>query len=337
MTVVFFNVLAGMEFTAPAAPAEANKYLPSEINSFGDGVWHVVKSIFYELNPSVKEAAGICVCLIAIVLVISIFQSFAGLSKEFVRLSGTVVVALTLIKPSNTLIHLGVSTIEQISTYGKLLIPVMTASLAAQGGVSTSGALYAGTAIFNTVLSATIVSLFIPVLYIYLVISIANSAIGNEMLKQIQKFIKWLMTWLLKLATLIFTGYISITGVVSGAVDTSALKAAKIAISGAVPVVGGLMSDASEAILVSAGLMKNAAGVFGLLTILSLWLAPFLKIAVHYLLLKITAAFCSAFGHKETCGLIQDFAGVMGLTLAATGVMCLLFLISTVCFMRGML
>lgn len=336
MHIIFYNILTSMEFTAPAAPAEANKYLPNEADSFGDGLWHVVKSVFYDLNPSVRDAASICICLIAVVLLISVFRSFAGMSKDFVQLSGTVAVAVTLISPSNTLIHLGVTTIEQISTYGKLLLPVLTASLAAQGGVTSSGALYAGTAIFNTVLSSLLVNLFVPAMYIYVVTAVANSAIGNEMLKNIQKFIKWLMTWMLKLSVLIFTGYISITGVVSGTVDASAIKAAKIAISGAVPVIGGLMSEASEAVLVSAGVMKNAAGVFGLLTILSLWLAPFLKISMHYLLLKVTAAFCAAFGHKETCGLISDFASVMGLLLAATGVMCLLFMISTVCFMRGL-
>jgi len=337
MNVLYSQIINIMEFQAPPVPVEAEKYIPSEITSFGDGLWYVIKSVASDLSPSINEAVGICVCLIAIVLLISVFQSFHGLSKDFVQLSGTVAIALTLTSPSNALIHLGIATIEQISAYGKLLLPVMTAALAAQGGITSSGALYAGTAIFNAVLSSILVSLFIPTIYLYMVMSIANSAIGNEMLKNITKFLKWLMTWLLKIAIFIFTGYISITGVVSGAVDTSAVKAAKIAITGAVPVVGGIMSDASEAILVSAGIMKNSVGVLGLLTILSLWLGPFFKIALHYILLKISAAFCTTFGHKETCNLILDFAGVMGLLLAATGVMCLLFFISIVCFMRGIL
>lgn len=335
MNLLFTKIVNTVDFQAPPPPVEAEKYIPNKIDSFGDGLWYVVKSIILDFSPSVKEAAGICVCLIAIVLLISVFHSFQGQSSDIVQLSGTVAIALTLISPSNALIQLGISTIQQISDYGKLLLPVMTAALAAQGGITSSGALYAGTAVFNAVLSSVLATLFIPTIYLYMVVSIANNAIGNEMLKNICKFLKWLMTWFLKAAIFIFTGYISITGVVSGAVDTSAIKAAKIAITGAVPVVGGIMSDASEAILVSAGIMKNSVGVFGLLTIFSLWLGPFLKIGLHYILLKISAAFCATFGHKQSCNLISDFAGIMGLVLAATGVMCLLFFISVVCFMRG--
>ena len=112
------------------------------------------------------------------------------------------------------------------------------------------------------------------------------------------------------------------------------IKATKLAISGAVPVVGGLISDASETILVSAGLMKGAVGSYGLLAALSIWIGPFLKIGCQYLLLKITAAVCGVVGNKENTALISDFSGAMGMLLAMTGTVCLLLLVSTICFMK---
>ena len=81
--------------------------------------------------------------------------------------------------------------------------------------------------------------------------------------------------------------------------------------------------------------MKNAAGIYGILALLAILLRPFLKIGIHYLLLKATAAVCSVFGSKSTVGLIEDFSAAMGLLLAMTGSVCLLLLISTVCFMKG--
>jgi len=143
------------------------------------------------------------------------------------------------------------------------------------------------------------------------------------------------MTWSLKIVLYVFSAYMSITGVVSGSVDAASMKATKIAISGAVPVVGGILSDASEAVLVGAGVMKSAAGVYGLLAILAVWIGPFVQIGCQYLLLKATAAVCGVIGTKETTGLISDFTGAMGLLLAMTGTVCLLLLISTVCFMKG--
>ena len=322
-------------FDPPTAPESAEIFLPSEVESFGDGLWYVLKNAIQHIVPSIAEAGGICMSLIAIVLMISLLESFFGSAKRTAQLVGTITIAVILIQPANALINLGIETVQQMSEYGKLLLPVMTAALAAQGGATSSAALYAGTVLFDSVLSTALSTIVIPLVYVYMALSIANNVIADNIIQSIAKFVKWLMTWCLKIILYVFTGYISITGVVSGTVDAAAIKATKIAINGAVPVVGNIISDASEAILVSAGLMKNSAGVFGLLTILALWIGPFIQIAVQYLLLKLTAGVCDIFTSKQTVNVIKDFSGIMGLLLAVTGTMCLLLLISIVCFMRG--
>ena len=141
---------------------------------------------------------------------------------------------------------------------------------------------------------------------------------------------------MLKTVLYIFTGYISITGVISGTVDASALKATKLTISGIVPVIGKVLADTSETILVSAGIMKNAAGVYGVLAIIAVFIGPFLEIGIQYLLLKLTGAVCNIFGNKQTVTLINNFSTGMGIILAMIGTVCVLLLISLVCFMKGM-
>jgi stage III sporulation protein AE len=149
-------------------------------------------------------------------------------------------------------------------------------------------------------------------------------------------FLKSTISWFLKTILTVYTTYMGITGAVSGTTDAAALKATKVTISSVIPVVGGILSDASEAVLVSAGLLKNAAGIYGILALLAIFISPFVKIGVHYLILKLAAAVCSIFGSKEITGLIEDFSTAMGLLLAMTGAICLLLLISTVCFMKGL-
>ncbi|MBE6974610.1 MAG: hypothetical protein E7436_03870 [Ruminococcaceae bacterium] len=105
--------------------------------------------------------------------------------------------------------------------------------------------------------------------------------------------------------------------------------------SGAVPVVGGILSDASEAVLVGAGVMKNAVGIYGTVALIALWIAPFLRIGIQYLLLKLTAALCAVVDSKAINDLVTSFSGAMGLLLAMTGSVCVLLLISMVCFMKG--
>ena len=133
----------------------------------------------------------------------------------------------------------------------------------------------------------------------------------------------------------VYTGYITITGVVSGTTDASLLKAAKLTISGAVPVVGGILSDASEAVLAGAAAVKNAAGIYGLLAVLSLWIGPFLRIGAHYLMVKAVGAVSGVFGVEGVSSVVDAFASAMGLLLAMTGAVCLMLIISTICFLRG--
>ena len=81
--------------------------------------------------------------------------------------------------------------------------------------------------------------------------------------------------------------------------------------------------------------MKNTAGMYGIIAVLALFLEPFLRIGIHYLVLKMTNLICGIFADKRISALIGDYSCAMGMLLAVTGAMCLLLLISTVCFMKG--
>ena len=320
--------------TAPRVPAFAESMMPERAQTFGEGLWELLTEATEVLNPSLAEAASVCLSLIAVVLLVSIVGQI-GYRDRTTQLVGAVAIALILLQNTDAMINLGLDTIRELSSYGKLLMGVMASALAAQGGVTASTALYAGTAVFNTVLTSLLTGILVPLLYMYLAMAIAQSALGEMMLKKLCGLIKWGCIWILKIVLYVFTGYIGITGVVSGSTDAAALKVAKLTISGMVPVVGGIMSDASEAVLVSAGVVRNAAGIYGILALLAIVAGPFLKIGAHYLLLKVTGAVSGLFGSKTCSELISDVSGAMGLLLAMTGSVCLLLLISMVCFLRG--
>lgn len=323
------------QLTAPTVPDSGKTLMPTATDSLGDGLWELVRNALDGLHPDLNEAAGVCFGILAVVLLVSVLKLLPGEGERTTDFVGAVGISALLLQSSNSLIQLGLDTVEQISQYGTLLLPVMTSALAAQGGITKSTAVYAGTVLFDSLLCSLITGLLIPSIYIYLTLCAANAAIGEEILKKMSDFVKWLAVWILKTILYVFTGYIGITGVVSGTTDAAALKAAKLTISGVVPVVGGILSDASEAILVSAGLVRNAAGIYGILALLAIFAGPFLRIGCHYLLLKLTGAVCAVFGGKKCIGLVSDFSSAMGLLLAITGSVCLLQLISIVCFLRG--
>lgn len=340
MICIFLAVLlslpvSAVELTAPEVPSSGAAYMPRQTQDFSDAVLEILTDAVGWFSPDLKEAANSCLVVLAAVMLMALVSVFPGSRKEIVELVGAVVIGTLLLRASQSLIRLGSDTVSQLSDYGKLLLPVMTAALAAQGGLSSAASLYTGTAIFDAILSAFLSKVLVPAIYLFLALAVGSSALADPMLKKIRDGIKGITIWCLKTVLYVYTGYITVTGVVSGTTDASVLKAAKLTISGMVPVVGGILSDASEAVLVSAGTVKSAAGIYGMLAIIAVWIGPFLRIGAHYLVLKGLGILCSVFEIKSATALIADFSAALGLLLAMTGAVCLMLMISTVCFMKG--
>ena len=325
-----------MTIPVPTVPDSALDLMPKDTGDLGGSLLSMLQKAFAELTPHITQSAGICLCLIAAVMLMAILRQLPGKSVSVVEFAGVLAVAGYLLHQTNSMVDMAANTVVELSEYGKLLLPVMTAALASQGGVTGSAALYTGTAVFDTLLSSAIANLLIPLVYIFLAASVACAATGEEILKKLRDLIKWLMTWGLKILLYVFTGYMGLTGVITGTADEAAVKATKLTMSGMIPVVGGILSDASEAVIVGAGMMKSAAGVYGMVALIAIWLTPFLNIGISYLLLKLSGAVCDSFGVKKISGLIKSFSEAMGLLLGMTASVCILLLISIICFMKGM-
>lgn len=326
-----------MEFEPPPPPDSSVELLPGSADSFGESLWSVVIEGANYLAPSLSEAAGCCLRVFAVVLLTAMAAQFlSGISAGALELGSTVAVAALLLEPSSSLLELGMQTVRELQEYGNLLVGVLASALAARGGVTVSAALYAGTAVFHGVLGAAVSSVFMPMLWMFLALAVADGALGDKLLSRLKALLKWMMEWSLKLTLYLFTGYMTITGVISGTADAAAAKAARIAISGAVPVVGGILADAADAVLLSASALGSGAGVWGILTVIACFCVPALRLGCQYLLLKITAAAGGALGGLRCVSLAEDFAGALGLQLALVSTQTVLLLISTVCFLRGM-
>lgn len=324
-----------LEISPPVVPESGAEIMPENTSSFSDGLAELVSKAIRIIRPDLSEAVNVCISILCTAVVVSVLRGATSSIERTTDLAGMAAVSGLMLGSANSMLQLASETLQELGDYGRLFYPVMATALAAQGGVSSSAALYTGTALLDALFCSFISKAMLPTVCIFLALSCANSAIGEDYLKRMRDLVKNGISWFLKTALTVYTTYMSITGVVSGTTDAAALKATKVTISSVVPVVGGILSDASEAVLVSAELMKNAAGIYGILAVLAVFVSPFLKISVHYLLLKLTAAVCSLFGTKTVSGLVDDFGCAMGLLLAMTGTVCLLLLISTVCFMKG--
>lgn len=170
--------------------------------------------------------------------------------------------------------------------------------------------------------------MLMPLVYLFVGTLAAGSSLGDRRLLAVAVAIKTICTKLLTGLLLAFTLYLTVSGIFAGTADSVRVRLAKTAISGVVPVVGGIIAEASETVLVGAGLLKGTLGVFGLLGVLALCVVPFLRIGIQYLLYKLTDFFAAAIGDSELCGLIGGLGSAFGLLLGMVGSCALVLLIS---------
>lgn len=336
--LILFSILImpvkAVSIEAPKVPASGEDYMPETVTSFGDAIKALAEKNLSRLQPEFASAVKTGTALFAAAILLSAASVGRGAGKIPLKPIGAAVACSFLLRDSHNMIRLATDTIQEMTDYGKLLFPVLTTAMAAQGGMTTSTALYGGTMVLDILLGNFLSGVLLPAVYVFLAFSVARAVTGEKLLKRMGDFVKNGISWSLKVLLTAFTAYMSITGVVSGTTDAAALKATKVTISSVVPVVGSILSDASEAVLVSTGILRNAAGVYGIVAMFAIFLVPFGKIGLQYLVLKASASLCSLFDAGGLESVVEDASTAMGLLLAMTGAVCLLLLISTVCFLK---
>ena len=297
-----------------------------------DRLWAKLReSLALELQSSMSFAAG----LVAIALLCALAGSLCSSEsiRDYINLSACCAAAVSLLGGMDGIVSQTVDSLNKLSDYSKAALPALFTAAAACGAVSSSAAKYAAVCIAMDVLMSTAQRVVIPLVYAFIAIALANSLFPNAILANMSRLTKWLAGIIMTGLTIAFSGYIGMTGLVTGSVDAVAVKTAKTVISTALPVVGGIISDASSVVLSAAQVIKSSAGVFGLIAVCALCAGPFAMLSVKMLILRAAAAVSDTIPNGKLSGLISDVSTAMGLLLGLLGCCGIMLFIS---LMSGM-
>ena len=253
---------------------------------------HVGQTAKDNLGQVVKTAVRSCVLLLAVTLLWGLAQGMqAGAGEsgglEAITLAAVLAITAVAVGDVHSLLSLGEEAIYNMETLGDVLLPAVSMATAASGAPAMAVVKHGATILFSDFLLRLIHSLLIPLCYAFVAANVAWAALANEGLKRLAGFLKWLITMVLSVVLLVFVGYLNLSGVISGGAD--------------------------------AAILRNAAGVFGMLAVLGICVAPFLNLGAHYLLYKGTAALAAtAAGSGRLTGLIEALGTAFGLILAMT-------------------
>ena len=310
---------------------------PTSAGDFGKELWHIVSSAIsgagLALRPALVSAGK--------VLAAAMLCAFASSAQETdamklpAQLAGAFAITALCTRDVSSMIGLARETITKLSDFTALLLPVLSSSLAASGGSVSAGTLLAGGSFAMSLLTKLASGVLIPLVYVYILLSAAECATDGGGLGKIRALGGRAISLLIKGLCAVFTAYLSLSRVLTGSADAFALKAAQAAFSGMVPVVGSMLSDASESLLASAGLIRSAAGAFGILAVISMAIVPFLRLGAYYLALKLAGAIGEGAVMKPHAALLSNLASAMGYMLAIAASALWMSLVSAACFLKA--
>lgn len=322
----------GQQDVYHALPAEAEELLePGTENSFSGGLRSILRAVAprfeQELHAAMKSAGVMLAALLLCAM--GGAQTLAS-----TRIAGVLCISLAGMLQMGALAGAGIDAMMQLQSFADILLPAITAGTAAAGGITASTAVYAGTALFCDVLMRLMGALLTPAIYSYVALRAAGAICANEFPGRVAGLIKWAFQNGIKLICFVFTTYLTVTGLIAGAADATVVKAAKLTLSGVVPVVGSMISDASETVIVGAAAVRNALGVFGMLAVIAICIGPFVRTAAQFLVLKAASVAGGALGQKALLELMDAICEAMGFLLSMLAASALMLLVSCVCYLK---
>ena len=238
-------------------------------------------------------------------------------------------VAVTVFASSAGVISQGMSAVETTSDFMLALIPVLAGIITAAGN-PTLALTYGSFAMAAAQAAAqTAGNIIMPLCGAFSAFGVSASLSPELKLTKLADMIKKLTIGVLSFVAAAFSAVLGLKSLLAGSADTLASKGIKLALSSAVPIVGGALSDAYSSIIGSVSLLKSTVGVFGVIAVVMIDLPVVLQLTARIILLKLLGVLSSSMGDDTTGEVLDTLSSALTVINAAVILTAALFIIST--------
>ncbi len=297
-----------------------------------------IDSLISELVSAIGQGTGAVfsffLLLVFTVLIASLAERFSTLGdKELARVSRAAVSSVSALSVFSALFPLVTTVSEslsQLSSFFSALIPIATGILASAGAINTAGVQAVNMNIALSVCSWLSGKLLLPLVLMMFALTLVSGLGGT---KSIASSARSLFLWMVGIASVLVLAAAGMQSFFSSSADTAALRAAKYALSGTVPIVGSTVSGALSALWSGASYASSAVGVGSVLVITSIALSPLVLLLLYRLAISLAIAFSSALG-ASSAELLSGFRAAVDMLTALYTLNVIIYVVEAVIFMK---
>lgn len=278
----------------------------------------------------VKSNIGILTSLISIAIIAAIFTNFSyAFQNNHVAETGFYVTYLLLFSVITASFiaasTIATQTLSAVLNFMKALVPTYFMAVAFSSSAGTSAVYYQATLFLITFVDMLLIKLVIPLINIYLIVSMANNLSKDDLLSKLSDLIILITKWVLKTMLAVVVGFNTLQGLILPVAD-KVKRSALLKAAGAIPGVGDILGSITEGVLGAGVLLKNIIGVAGIVVVISICAVPLIKLAVTAIIYRVSAAAVQPISDKRMLNCVTAAAEASGLLLQTVLVGAVLFL-----------
>lgn len=314
----------GGESIHGALPDEArdeldNMGVTAENGGSGLNVGNVLNMIWETVVENAGKPVTMLVSVVGVVILCTVMESMHGGNSQLAAVFSTVgVLACSgiICTGFSEVIAGAKDAVDGLGTFLSVYVPAFAGIMAANGQTASAAA-YSG---IITVAVQAFVQIFSAVIFplssCIMGISVAGAVNPDLRIGRIAEMAKKIVNWCLVFIMTVFGGLLSVQGLVGAAADSVSMRAVKFTVSGTVPIVGGVVSDALAAVKGSIGVIKASTGGYGIIASAAVMIPALVTLILFRLVFMIASAISETFGISRITELLKSGECVISIIIA---------------------
>lgn len=313
------------------------KFYPDSIDNVGDiTLEKVLDLLIYFFKDGIKTPLAVFISILGACVLIGTVKA---IEPEINRISitdisGICVVAVAIIAPAFVFFKAVSSAIKGAAVFMSGFIPVFSGILVSSGRPTTSTLTSATLLISSQVCEQIFTFIILPVVSVYLAITVASSFTDKLNIEKIsasiQKGVSFCMTTIMAL----FSAVLSIQSLIGSSADSLSLRAFRM-IAGSTPIIGGVVSEATGIVSSCLNTLKNSAVIYAVICFAVLFLPIIIQLILWRLSMFCGGIVAELFGSKKISELVSSVGYAFGVVTSVTVNTFIMFVISLTVIMMS--
>lgn len=305
----------------------------SDIDLTGSQPQEVLKGLWRLFTTQSSGPLAACGVVIGTVILCALMdglrQGNESAASSVFSLVGAVASYTAVLVPLIACVHRVCDAVESAGVFMASFVPVYAGIMVA-GGQAVTAASYQTILLFAAELMTLLVTrVVVPCLMVSMAFSLTGSVTPTLKLQAAGGMFNKASVWLLSLTATLFTGLLSLQGLVGSAADSLSGRAIRFSLASFVPVVGGALSEAFNTVKGCLSLLRTTVGGIGILVTAIIVLPPLLECILWNLCLSLCGMAADMFGLPSLGGLLRAAQGTVKTLTGVLAICSLLLIIGT--------